>query len=268
MPTRTIIKKKRSELICSLVNTAWFRSIDPKFVPKSPNFSKGWPVRGHSMGGEAPSSTGRTDTEPYIICDKSEEMKHKESSYAERNPAGDGKLSLCGCGRRCVATASRVVEGSGKDHDSFGFDFSIVAAVIFLPWCPFLGPAPDKLKHSVIQLLPLHSCHRAHSLIIPVFSLQTEEPGHRSEPKTSSKFASYTVEERSARYSMSGVTGGRPMKRLRCFPLVCFSIQAAMQKAVSETEISGHRSCGARRCICLVYWVCLGTLPWSPLEWS
>lgn len=67
---------------------------------------------------------------------------------------------------------------------------------------------------------------------------------------------------------MSGVTGGRPMTGLRCFLLVCFSTQAAMQKAVSETEISGHRSCGARRCIYLVYWVCLGTLPWSPLEWS
>lgn len=85
------------------------------------------------MGGEAASSTGRTDTEQYIICDKSEEMTHKESSYAERNPADNGRLSLCGCGRRCGTTASRVAEGSGKDCDSFGFDFPIVAAIIFLP---------------------------------------------------------------------------------------------------------------------------------------
>lgn len=182
----------------------WLTSLDldhtvriyTKIVPKSPNFC--WPVKWHSMGGEAASSTGRTDTEQYIICDKSEEMTHKESSYAERNPADNGRLSLCGCGRRCGTTASRVVEGSGKDRDSFGFNFPIVAAIIFLPWGSFLGPAPDKLKR-IIQLLPLHSCHRAHSLIIPVFSLQTEEPGHRSEPKTSSKFASHTVQKRSAK---------------------------------------------------------------------
>lgn len=29
-----------------------------------------------------------------------------------------------------AATASRVAEASGKDRDSFGFDFNIVAAVI------------------------------------------------------------------------------------------------------------------------------------------
>lgn len=36
-------------------------------------------------------------------------------------------------GRRCVATASRIAEGSGKDRDSFGFDFRVVAAVISPP---------------------------------------------------------------------------------------------------------------------------------------
>lgn len=85
------------------------------------------------MGGQTASSTLRIDTEQYIICDKSEEMTHKESSYAERNPADDSKLSLFGCGRRCVATASHVVEGSGKDRNSLGFDFPIIAAIICLP---------------------------------------------------------------------------------------------------------------------------------------
>lgn len=79
-------------------------------------------------------------------------------------------------GRRCVATASRIAKGSGKDRDSFGFDFRVVAAIIFPPWGPLPGPAPSKLQSSIIQLLPLQSCHRAHSLIIPVFSLQTEGP--------------------------------------------------------------------------------------------
>lgn len=51
----------------------------------------------------------------------------------QRNPADDGRLSLCEYGRRCVATESCVVEGSGKDHDSFGFKFPVVAAIIFLP---------------------------------------------------------------------------------------------------------------------------------------
>lgn len=141
---------------------------------KSKNFSKCWLVRGHSVGAETVSSTGRVDIERYIIGDKSEAM-----AFAEWNPAEHDRLSLHGCGRRCAATASRVVEGSGKDSDSFGFDFPIVAAIFLLPWGPFLGPSPDKFKWSIIQLLPLHSCHRAHSLIIPVFSLQTEEPGHK-----------------------------------------------------------------------------------------
>lgn len=90
-------------------------------------------MRGHSIAGEAASSTGRTDSKQYIVCDESDERTHKESSYAERNPADDGLLSLCGCSRRCVATASCAVEGSGKGRDSFGFDFPIVAAIIFLP---------------------------------------------------------------------------------------------------------------------------------------
>lgn len=46
--------------------------IDPEIVPKSPNFC-------------LEGSTVKTDTEWYIICDKSEEMTHKESSYAEKS---------------------------------------------------------------------------------------------------------------------------------------------------------------------------------------
>lgn len=116
-----------------MLDLDYMERIYPEFVSKGLNFSNSRPVRGHFMVGEAASSTGRTDSEQYIVCDKSDEMTHKESSYAERNPADDGMFLLCGCGRRCVATASCVVEGSGKDRDSFGFDFPIVAAIIFLP---------------------------------------------------------------------------------------------------------------------------------------
>lgn len=143
----------------------------PKKVPVFPNDGI-W--RGHG-GGEAWVWWGSTGIEWYIICDKSEEMKDKESSYAGWNPVEEGGLlhSLWG---RCVraATASRIAEGSGKDRDSFGFDFRVVAAVIPPPWGPLSGPGPDKLQCSIIQLLPLQSCHRAHRWIIPVFSLQTE----------------------------------------------------------------------------------------------
>lgn len=75
-----------------------------------------------------------------------------------------------------AAAASRIAEGSGKDRDSFGFDFCIVAAVIPPPWGPPTGPGADKLQSSVIQLLLILSCHRAHRLKIPVFSLQAKEP--------------------------------------------------------------------------------------------
>lgn len=62
-----------------------------------------------------------------IICDKSEEMRNKESSFA-----GGGGLLNSLRGRGCVgaAAASRIAEGSGKDCDSFGFDFRVVAAII------------------------------------------------------------------------------------------------------------------------------------------
>lgn len=73
-----------------------------------------------------------------------------------------------------VATASWLAEGSGKDRESFGFDFWIVAAVILPPWRPLPGPGPNKLQSSVIQLLPLQFCQRAHRWVIPVFSLPTE----------------------------------------------------------------------------------------------
>lgn len=86
----------------------------------------------------------------------------------------EGELLHSLWGRRCggyrAATASRIAEGSGKDRDSFGFDFRVVAAVIPPPWGPLPGPGPDKLQSSVIQLLPLQFCQRAHRLIIPVFS--------------------------------------------------------------------------------------------------
>lgn len=61
-----------------------------------------------------------------------EEMSDKESSYAGCNPVEGGGLLHSLWGRRCdgVATASRIAEGSGKDRDSFGFDFRVVAAVI------------------------------------------------------------------------------------------------------------------------------------------
>lgn len=79
-----------------------------------------------------------------------------------------------------AVAASRLAEGSGKDCESFGFDFCVGAAVIPPPWCPLPGPAPDKLQSSIVQLFPLHSCHRAHRLVIPVFSLQTREDVSRT----------------------------------------------------------------------------------------
>lgn len=45
----------------------------------------------------------------------------------------EGCYRLLGAGggaRAGAATASRIAEGSGKDRDSFGFDFRVVAAVI------------------------------------------------------------------------------------------------------------------------------------------
>lgn len=68
-------------------------------------------------------------------------------------------------------------EGSGKERDSFGFDFRVVGAIILPPWGPLPWPAPNELQGGVVQLSPLHSCHRAHSLIIPVFSLWETEGG-------------------------------------------------------------------------------------------
>lgn len=74
-----------------------------------------------------------TDTERHIICNESGEMRNKESSHAEWNPVEEGGLLHSLWGRRCVATVSRIAEGSGKDRDSFGFDFRVVAAVISPP---------------------------------------------------------------------------------------------------------------------------------------
>lgn len=68
-------------------------------------------------------------------------------------------------------------EGSGKERDSFGFDFRVVGAIILPPRGPLPGPAPNELQGGVVQLSPLHSRHRAHSLIIPVFSLRETEGG-------------------------------------------------------------------------------------------
>ena len=82
------------------------------------------------------------------------------------------------CKRVCMgsmaATASRIAEGSGKDRDSFGFDFTIVAAIIPPPQGPLPGPGPDELESSIIQLLPLQVCKRANRLVIPLFSLWKE----------------------------------------------------------------------------------------------
>lgn len=69
------------------------------------------------------------------MCDKSEEMRDRESSYAGWNPVEGGGALLYslwgGAGDASgVATVSRIAEGSGKDRDSFGFDFRVVAAVI------------------------------------------------------------------------------------------------------------------------------------------
>lgn len=68
-------------------------------------------------------------------------------------------------------------EGSGKERNSFGFDFRVVGAIILSPRGALPGLAPDKLQGGVVQLSPLHSRHRAHSLIIPVFSLRETEGG-------------------------------------------------------------------------------------------
>lgn len=73
-------------------------------------------------------------------------------------------------------------EGSGKERDSFGFDFRVVGAIILPPRGALPGPAPDELQGGVVQLSPLHSRHRAHSLIIPVFSLQETEGGVSGAP--------------------------------------------------------------------------------------
>lgn len=63
-------------------------------------------------------------------------------------------------------------EGSGKERDSFGLDFRVVGAIILPPRGPLPGLASNELQGGVVQLSPLHSRHRAHSLIIPVFSLR------------------------------------------------------------------------------------------------
>lgn len=141
-------------------------------------------------------------------------MRNKESSHAEWNPIEEGRLLHSLRGRRRVATVSRIAEGSGKDRDSFGFDFRVVAAVISPPWGPLPGPASDKLQSSIIQLLPLHSCHRPHSLIIPVFSLQAEGPISGTNRPARCQWHLSRLRQ------MLVVTGQQLTRRLRCFLLV------------------------------------------------
>lgn len=86
-----------------------------------------FPNEGASSGREAALSTGQNEW--YIIGDK----KTEKSSCVECNPVEEGGLLHSLWGRRCVATASRIAEGSGKDRDSFSFDFRVVAPVIFPP---------------------------------------------------------------------------------------------------------------------------------------
>lgn len=73
-----------------------------------------------------------TASELYITSYISET---KKSSSAGRRPVKKMKelIHSLWCGRWMyfgAATAFRIAEGSGKDRDSFGFDFLVVAAVI------------------------------------------------------------------------------------------------------------------------------------------
>lgn len=142
-----------------------------------------------------------------------------------------------------AATASRNAEGSGKDRDSFGLDFHIVAAVIPPPWGPLPGPDPDKLQRSIIQLLPLQSCHRAHRLEIPVFSLQTK-----------GLFSGTTHHGAIKDTGECGlVVTARHVDKTKMFPVSwagCVIDLAAMQEAVSKNKRQRRRSWYAKRSVC------------------
>lgn len=192
-------------------------------LPKKYQFSQ---MREHPVEERQHWILGRMSGTLYVT-------KNEKSSCVECNPVEEGGLLHSLWGRRCVANASRIAEGSGKDRDSFSFDFRVVAPVIFPPWGPLPGPAPDKLQSSIIQFLPLQSCHRAHSLIIPVFSLWREGPisgtkhwrgGSSGDTRVRTDVSGYraTTDKMTEMFSVSLA--------------VCASVDVAMQNAGSETN--------------------------------